>query len=101
MTEQKRVYWDACAWLGLIKGETDKLSDLEDVCRDSGFQLSMDRAAHFAGNLLGIGAIGIWTAFGDLTNMTSIAAGTNPALKLPRYGGPTRLNATDTKEECE
>lgn len=31
MTEAKRVYWDACAWLGLINGETDKAQALEYV----------------------------------------------------------------------
>lgn len=31
MSERKKVYWDACAWLGLIKGEADKVSDLDHV----------------------------------------------------------------------
>lgn len=33
MTDRKRVYWDACAWLGLINGEADKAADLEVVWR--------------------------------------------------------------------
>ncbi|GGE32128.1 hypothetical protein GCM10011367_03250 [Marinicauda pacifica] len=31
MTERRRVYWDACAWLGLINGEPDKAADLKVV----------------------------------------------------------------------
>lgn len=31
MTESKRVYWDACAWLGLINGEANKAAELEHV----------------------------------------------------------------------
>ncbi|MEL7685493.1 PIN domain-containing protein [Citromicrobium bathyomarinum] len=33
MTERRRVYWDACAWLGLISGEPDKATELEVVWR--------------------------------------------------------------------
>lgn len=31
MTDRKKVYWDACAWLGLINGEQDKAAELEVV----------------------------------------------------------------------
>lgn len=31
MAEQKKVYWDACAWLGLLNGETEKSQALEVV----------------------------------------------------------------------
>jgi len=31
MTDRKKVYWDACAWLGLINGEDGKSADLEFV----------------------------------------------------------------------
>ena len=31
MTDRKKVYWDACAWLGLLNGETDKAQELEVV----------------------------------------------------------------------
>lgn len=31
MTEPVKVYWDACAWLGLINGESEKQADLEFV----------------------------------------------------------------------
>lgn len=31
MTEAKRVYWDACAWLGLLNGEAEKQQALEHV----------------------------------------------------------------------
>lgn len=33
MSERRRVYWDACAWLGLLNGEEDKAADLEVVWR--------------------------------------------------------------------
>lgn len=33
MSDRKKVYWDACAWLGLINGEADKAEDLEFVWR--------------------------------------------------------------------
>jgi predicted nucleic acid-binding protein len=31
MGENRRVYWDACAWLGLLNGEGDKLAALQHV----------------------------------------------------------------------
>jgi predicted nucleic acid-binding protein len=31
MTERRRVYWDACAWLGLLNGEAEKLQALQHV----------------------------------------------------------------------
>jgi predicted nucleic acid-binding protein len=31
LTDRKKVYWDACAWLGLLNGETDKARELEVV----------------------------------------------------------------------
>jgi predicted nucleic acid-binding protein len=31
MTERRRVYWDACAWLGLLNGEQDKIQALQHV----------------------------------------------------------------------
>ncbi len=33
MTDRKKVYWDACAWLGLLNGEEGKAADLELVWR--------------------------------------------------------------------
>lgn len=33
MTDRKRVYWDACAWLGLLNKEGGKFEDLEVVWR--------------------------------------------------------------------
>lgn len=31
MTDRRRVYWDACAWLGLINGEAAKIQGLQLV----------------------------------------------------------------------
>lgn len=31
MTDPRRVYWDACAWLDLLNGEREKLSALQHV----------------------------------------------------------------------
>ena len=31
VTDRKKVYWDACAWLGLLNGEDDKARELEVV----------------------------------------------------------------------
>lgn len=31
MSNPIKVYWDACAWLGLINGEADRKADLEHV----------------------------------------------------------------------
>ena len=31
MPRAGRVYWDSCAWLGLINGEIDKLRELEII----------------------------------------------------------------------
>ncbi len=31
MNERKRIYWDACAWLGLLNKEADRTADLELV----------------------------------------------------------------------
>ncbi len=31
MNDPRRVYWDACAWLGLLNGETDKQFALQHV----------------------------------------------------------------------
>jgi predicted nucleic acid-binding protein len=33
MTDRKKVYWDACAWLGLLNGEPDKAAELDVVWR--------------------------------------------------------------------
>lgn len=45
MTEPMRVYWDACAWLGLLNEEQEKHADLDDV---------RAKAAH--------GKVQIWTS---------------------------------------
>jgi predicted nucleic acid-binding protein len=45
VTDRKKVYWDACAWLGLINGEPDKAQELEVV---------WEKAKH--------GEIEIWTS---------------------------------------
>ena len=31
MTDPTKVYWDACAWLGLLNGESEKLAALQHV----------------------------------------------------------------------
>ena len=31
MSNPRRVYWDACAWLGLLNGESEKLAALQTV----------------------------------------------------------------------
>jgi predicted nucleic acid-binding protein len=31
MSDRRKVYWDACAWLGLLNGEPEKLQALQDV----------------------------------------------------------------------
>jgi predicted nucleic acid-binding protein len=31
MIDPRRVYWDACAWLGLLNGESEKLAALQHV----------------------------------------------------------------------
>lgn len=31
MPDRRKVYWDACAWLGLLNGEADKARELEHV----------------------------------------------------------------------
>jgi len=31
VTDRKKAYWDACAWLGLLNGEEDKARELEVV----------------------------------------------------------------------
>lgn len=33
MSDRRRVYWDACAWLGLLNGEADKNAGLMQVWR--------------------------------------------------------------------
>lgn len=33
MSDRRKVYWDACAWLGLLNGEQDKAAHLEVVWR--------------------------------------------------------------------
>ncbi|MBX9699314.1 MAG: PIN domain-containing protein [Acetobacteraceae bacterium] len=45
MTDRKKVYWDACAWLGLLNGEAEKAQELEVV---------WEKAKH--------GEIEIWTS---------------------------------------
>ena len=45
VTDRRKVYWDACAWLGLLNGETDKAHELEVV---------WEKAKH--------GEIEIWTS---------------------------------------
>lgn len=50
------------------------------VCRDSGFQLDMFRAAALAGSALGTNALGLWTRMAiGFDVMEQIAAGTHPA----------------------
>lgn len=42
MAKAKRVYWDSCAWLGLLNGEPDKRRELEIVynaARDGAYEL--------------------------------------------------------------
>ena len=49
------------------------------VCRDSRFKLGAAEAAHLAGSILGIGALGVWVNFASYDQMEAIAAGTHPA----------------------
>lgn len=35
MAKQKKIYWDACAWLGLINGEAAKAKSLEIVWKQA------------------------------------------------------------------
>ena len=42
MAKTKRVYWDSCAWLGLLNGEPDKRRELEIIynsARDGIYEL--------------------------------------------------------------
>lgn len=49
------------------------------VCRDSGFQLDMHRAAALAAKIVGKHPIDIWCSMPGLDVMAEIAAGTHPA----------------------
>lgn len=49
------------------------------VCRDSGFKLPWDRAAHLTGDVVGVPAMLVWTAFPYLSVMQEIAVGAHPA----------------------
>lgn len=49
------------------------------VCRDSGFQLGMDRACQLAARIVGKHPLDIWLAMPGLNVMFEIAAGTHPA----------------------
>ncbi|ANC85486.1 hypothetical protein A7E77_00365 [Sphingomonas sp. NIC1] len=51
------------------------------VCRDSGFQLDMYRAAALAGKIGGFHALDVWTAMPSLDVMAQIAAGTHPSAR--------------------
>jgi hypothetical protein len=53
------------------------------VCRDSGFGLSFDRAAHLAGKMLGMSALEIWLAMPCMDVMMNIATGKHPAAHRP------------------
>lgn len=52
------------------------------VCRDSGFGLEWDRATHFVAVLLRISPFQVYIAFACMDRMKSIAAGTDPVLKI-------------------
>jgi len=51
------------------------------VCRDSGWQLPYDRAAHLAGKVGGFHAMDVWIALPSLEVMMQIAAGDHPSCK--------------------
>lgn len=64
-------------------GERPDRKTIQDIyiriCRDSGFQLSWDRAAHLAGQVGGFHALDVWNAMPSLDTMRQIAAGEHPA----------------------
>lgn len=61
--------------------EREKITGLYvRICRDSGFSMSFDKAAHFVADMLGISALEVWSAFGDITNMQRVASGEHPAV---------------------
>ena len=51
------------------------------ICRDSGFQLEWDRAAHLTAAAIGISTWGVWLAFPSLDRMKAIALGTDPIIE--------------------
>lgn len=55
------------------------------VCRDSGFTLPFDRAAHLAGQVGGFTALDVWMCMPYMEVMVEIAAGTHSSLSLPQY----------------
>lgn len=48
------------------------------VCRDSGFQLSAERACHLTGQIVGAHPLLVWSAFPSMEVMREIAAGSHP-----------------------
>lgn len=56
------------------------------VCKDSGFQLSYDRAADLAAKILGTTALVLWVDMDiSLDIMKEIAAGIHPSVSNERY----------------
>lgn len=51
------------------------------VCRDSGFQLPMERACHLTAQIVGTHPLMVWSAFPYMQVMHEIAAGTHPAVR--------------------
>jgi hypothetical protein len=49
------------------------------VCRDSGFQLSFERACRLTGQIVGTHPLLVWSAFPCMEVMQAIAAGEHPA----------------------
>lgn len=56
------------------------------VCRDSGFTMEYIKATIFAGEILKISPIEVWTSFGSLDTMEEIAKGIHPVLKRQSNG---------------
>ena len=52
------------------------------ICRDGEFTMDWVHVAHLTGRVLNISAIQVWTAFPGMDRMKTIAAGTDPILKI-------------------
>ena len=67
-----------------MQGERETIQQVYiRVCRDSGFRLGFDRAAHLAGKILGVSALEIWLAMPCIGVMMDIATGRHPAAHDP------------------
>ena len=63
MADHRRVYWDACAWLGLLNGEGDKLIALQHVwAKAKGGELQIWTSAFCLAEVYKLKCEGEWTA---------------------------------------